>query len=76
MRKRENAQPAEQNFLGGRLSALADELRGRLDPAARKAAQIQPLRKYVSARLTAQEITELALRHRELNLYAVWRSAA
>ena len=40
-----------------------------------EAACIDPLRRFVAARLTADELQRVAHRHRELRVYAVWQSA-
>ena len=83
--KREKAQPETLSSLSGRIEQLADSVRQevrtqakeqRTDPdAAEAAARIMALRKFVSARLTPDEIRALACRPAELNIYAVWRSA-
>jgi subtilisin family serine protease len=39
-----------------------------------EAARIDPLRRYVAARLAPAELMELARLHRELRVYAVWKS--
>jgi len=41
-----------------------------------KAARVDPLRRFVSARLTPAELCLIAEKHRELRIYAVWKSAA
>jgi subtilisin family serine protease len=41
----------------------------------REAARIDPLRRFVAARLNADELQRVAHRHRELRVYAVWQSA-
>jgi subtilisin family serine protease len=38
------------------------------------AARIDPLRRFVAARLTPDELLEVARLHRELRIYAVWKS--
>jgi hypothetical protein len=39
-----------------------------------EAARIDPLRRFVAARLTPSELVEVARRHRDLRVYAVWKS--
>ena len=39
-----------------------------------EAARIDPLRRFVSARLTPMELTIVAQRHRDLRVYAIWKS--
>ncbi|MBU6260509.1 MAG: S8 family peptidase, partial [Burkholderiales bacterium] len=59
--------------LDQRIEALAARLRTLVaDP---EAAEIDPLRRYVAARLTASELREIGQRHREMRVYAVWRSS-
>ncbi len=57
-----------------RVSKLAERLRKDIvsDP---KAAQIDPLRRFVAARLTASELRNIGQRHQDLRVYAVWRSS-
>lgn len=40
------------------------------------AARIDPLRRFVAARLTPDEIRQVAIDHREFNVYAVWKSSS
>jgi Subtilase family len=40
-----------------------------------KAARIDPLRRFVAAHLTASELQQVGVRHRELRVYAVWLSS-
>ena len=40
-----------------------------------QAAQVDPLRRFISARLTAGELRLIAQAHRELRVYSVWRSS-
>ncbi|HEU5294224.1 MAG TPA: hypothetical protein VFU71_05510, partial [Burkholderiaceae bacterium] len=56
-----------------RIARLADRLRKEVsDP---KAAEIDPLRRFVAARLTASELCKIGKQHQELRVYAVWRSS-
>lgn len=57
-----------------RVAKLAERLRKDIvsDP---KAAQIDPLRRFVAARLTASELRNIGQRHQDLRVYAVWRSS-
>lgn len=57
-----------------RIAKLAERLRTEVvsDP---KAAEIDPLRRFVAARLTASELREIGRQHRDLRVYAVWRSS-
>ncbi|MDZ7813242.1 MAG: S8 family peptidase [Ideonella sp.] len=64
--------------LQGRVKQTADALREMLvdmqqDPAS---ARIDELRRFVAAHLTADELARLAQEHRQMRVYAVWRSAA
>lgn len=66
--------------LAGRIEFLADEIKAVVetdtaDESAVEKANVQKLRKYVAARLTPTELHQLADRHVELNIYAVWRSS-
>jgi pimeloyl-ACP methyl ester carboxylesterase len=40
------------------------------------AARIDPLRRFVAARLTPDEIRQVAIDHRNFNVYAVWKSSS
>jgi pimeloyl-ACP methyl ester carboxylesterase len=51
--------------------ASAKEKRERLN-----AARIDPLRRFVAAHLNPDELRRVAARHREFNVYAVWRSTS
>lgn len=57
-----------------RITKLAQRLRKDIvsDP---KAAEIDPLRRFVAARLTASELRLLGQQHHDLRIYAVWRSS-
>ena len=41
-----------------------------------KAARVDPLRRFVAARLTPDEIQQIAVNHKQFNVYAVWQSAS
>jgi subtilisin family serine protease len=56
-----------------RIAQAADKLAGLVEDA--DAACIDPLRRFVAARLTADELQRVAQAHRELRVYAVWQSA-
>lgn len=61
-------------LLEHRVAALAQRLRQDIvgDP---KAAEIDPLRRFVAARLTASEVRTIGQQHQDLRVYAVWRSS-
>lgn len=40
-----------------------------------EAARVDPLRRFVSARLTPAELTRVAQRYRDLRVYAIWKSS-
>lgn len=56
-----------------RVKQLADKLETLVSDA--EAACIDPLRRFVAARLTPAELQAVAARHRELRVYAVWQSS-
>lgn len=59
--------------LEDRIASLAKQLEELVeDPTA---ADIDPLRRFVAARLTASELRAIGQRHKELRVYAVWRSS-
>jgi subtilisin family serine protease len=56
-----------------RIDALAQRLRKEVsDP---EAAEIDPLRRFVAARLTTRELLTIGKQHKDLRVYAVWRSS-
>ena len=59
--------------LADRIEQVARQLEMLVADAA--AARIDPLRRFVAAHLTADELRAVAAAHRELRVYAVWRSA-
>ncbi len=86
---RESKQPDKQQTLAGRITSLKARVEdmvvertlpedaSKADEAAlRKEVDAIALRKYVSARLTPDEINALAETHRDLNIYAVWRNSS
>ncbi len=86
---RESEQPDEQQTLAGRIASLKMRVEDMVvertlpedapeaDKAAlRKEVDAVALRKYVSARLTPDEINTMAETHRDLNIYAVWRNSS
>jgi len=60
--------------LEDRIAKLAERLRKEIVSDAR-AAEIDPLRRFVAARLTASELRQIGQSHHDLRVYAVWRSA-
>ena len=56
-----------------RVKQLADGLEALVTDV--EAARIDPLRRFVAARLTPFELQQVAQRHRELRVYAVWQSS-
>ena len=86
---RESQLEAKQQTLAGRVEYLRNEItkvvrQHRLVSRQPRKDSKQPdedaeiiaLRKYVAARLTPDEINTISERHRELNIYAVWRNSA
>lgn len=57
-----------------RIAKLAERLRKQVvaDP---EAAEIDPLRRFVAARLTASELRKIGQQHQDLRVFAVWRSS-
>ncbi|MCD0460693.1 S8 family peptidase [Roseiconus lacunae] len=82
--KRQRKQSKKLKSLAGRIKHLAQQVEAVVEDyceepnpeAALKAARIQRLRKYVAAHLTPTEVQALAMDHADLNIYAMWRSAA
>lgn len=85
---RESQQTGKQTTLAGRIASLkvrveeiALERSLEHNPTAADVAKLRKeigaiaLRKYVSARLTSDEINVLAESHEELNVYAVWKNS-
>jgi hypothetical protein len=60
--------------LEDRIAKLAKRLRKEIVSDA-QAAEIDPLRRFVAARLTASELRQIGQAHHDLRVYAVWRSA-
>lgn len=81
----QNTNSAALKTLEGRIQHLKQEIQNEVVKRAKKRgiakqeaeteARVCALRKYVAARLTADEIDWLADGHASLNVYAVWRSA-
>ena len=67
------SRPRAPVLLAERIAAVAKELekvtRGDKD------ARIDPLKRFVAAHLTASELRLVASRHKEMRIYAVWRSS-
>lgn len=60
--------------LAGRIDAAARQIERMVGPAALAEARVERLRRFVAARLTPTEIAEVAHRHCELRVYALWKS--
>jgi subtilisin family serine protease len=58
------------NELASSIEKIVKQLKHEGDP------KIIPLRKYVAAHLTAGEIEALSAKHKELNIFSVWRSSS
>jgi hypothetical protein len=58
-----------------RIDAAVLQLRKLVGKQAEEAARIDPLRRFVSARLTAAELREIGRAHQEMRIYAVWQSS-
>jgi len=68
-----NAESARTLLLAERIQRATEHLRRLVaDPVA---ARIDPLRRFVAAHLTPAELRAVATSHRELRVYAVWRSS-
>lgn len=61
-------------LLEHRIAKLAERLRKEIVGDV-KAAEIDPLRRFVAARLTASELRKIGQQHHDLRVYAVWRSS-
>ena len=59
--------------LEDRIAKLAKQLRKEVDDV--EAAEIDPLRRFVAARLTAGELRAIGKKYADLRVYAVWRSS-
>lgn len=71
-RKEKDGQPVT---LAGRIARATRELERVVGRKHLEAARIDPLRRFVAAHLTADELRQVALKHREMRVYAVWRSS-
>jgi len=60
-------------LLEDRIERAAESLAAVVDDV--EAARIDPLKRFVAARLTAPELQAVAAMHREMRVYAVWRSS-
>jgi hypothetical protein len=68
------AEPSDGGLrLEDRIHSAAKQLRAIVTD--QEAARIDPLRRFVAAHLTAQELQQVGVQHRELRVYAVWMSA-
>jgi hypothetical protein len=67
-------EPAPPLRLEHRIATLADRLRREVIDNV-DAAEIDPLRRFVAARLTASEVRKIGQLHSDLRVYAVWRSS-
>ena len=78
-REREEIDPLQgrddQLLIRNRIAAAARALEAIVPKGERDAARIDPLHRFVAAHLTAGELRTVAAQHRELKVYAVWRSA-
>jgi hypothetical protein len=71
--KAAHGEPPPALRLEHRIASLAKQLHGIVkDP---RRAEIDPLRRFVAARLTASELRTIGEEHRNLRVYAVWRSS-
>ncbi len=61
--------------LEDRIETAAAEIEKIVGAENADAARIDPLRRFVAAHLTPDELTRVALKHRDLRVYAVWKSA-
>ncbi len=60
--------------LAARIEAAARQIEQIVGPKSLPAARIDRLRRFVAARLTPAEIAEVARRHCDLRVYALWKS--
>ncbi len=86
--KRVNLPPSEAGslLLVDRIARAAEDVsalvkatakRNRRNPDRElKAARVDQLRRFVAARLTPDEIQEIAVNHKQFNVYTVWKSAS
>ena len=63
-----------ETSLEARIERTASEIEQLVGKKNRDAARVDRLRRFVSARLTPSELSHVANRHRELRVYAVWKS--
>jgi pimeloyl-ACP methyl ester carboxylesterase len=82
--KREEAESSR--LLADRIARAAGEVADLIKATAKqnrrspdqelKAARVDPLRRFVAARLTPTEIQAIAIQHKHFNVYAVWKSSS
>ncbi|MEO7547800.1 MAG: S8 family serine peptidase, partial [Ramlibacter sp.] len=73
--KRQHADEFPPLKLEHRIDLAAEKLRKLVGHNA-KAARIDPLRRFVAAELTADELARVGAAHQEMRVYAVWRSSS
>jgi hypothetical protein len=56
-----------------RIASAAEKILGIVSD--KKAARIDPLRRFVAAHLTADELQQVGAKHRDMRVYAVWQSS-
>lgn len=61
--------------LEGRIQSAVAAIERIVGPRHDEAARIEPLQRFVAARLLPSEIQQVAAQHQELRVYAVWKSA-
>ncbi|MES3000731.1 MAG: S8 family serine peptidase, partial [Pseudomonadota bacterium] len=73
--KRVDVQDIPPLKLEHRIAEAVLQLRALVGKKAEADARIDPLRRFVSARLTAGELASVAALHRQMRVYAVWQSS-
>lgn len=75
MREHEQNVEHGKTDLTSRIDRAAKEIEKIVRPSERKVARIDRLRRFVAARLTPDELSQIAHKHREMRIYAVWKSS-
>jgi hypothetical protein len=76
MRAHEQTVEQGKTDLASRIDRAAKQIEGIVGKSNEKAARVDRLRRFVAAHLTPAELSLIAHKHRELRVYAVWKSAA
>jgi hypothetical protein len=76
MRAHEQTVELGKTDLVSRIDRAAKQIEGIVGKSNKEAARVDRLRRFVAAHLTPAELSLIAHKHRELRVYAVWKSAA